>query len=99
MQLADAMGMSMNTTQTTTLRGIIVPEGWDDQGKVLKLAIATYDEGRVLITPNVQGMKLLSWLRKTVKLEGILTLEGALREINVHGFVVDHPPRQSRLGK
>ena len=89
----------MNTTQTTTLRGIIVPEGWDDQGKVLRLAIATYDEGRVLITPDVQGIKLLSWLRKTVKLEGILTLQGPLREIAVQGFDVDHPPGQGRRKK
>lgn len=89
----------MNTTQITTLRGIIVPEGWDDQGKVLRLAIVTYDEGRVLITPDLQGMKLLSWLRKTVKLEGILTLQGPLREIEVHGFAVDYPPGQGRRKK
>ncbi len=89
----------MNTTQPTTLHGIIVAEGWDDQGRVLKLAIATYDEGRILITPNAQGMKLLSWLRKPVKLEGILTRRGALREIDVHGVVADHPPRCDRLEK
>ncbi len=89
----------MNPTETTMIRGIIVPEGWNDQGEVLKLAIVTYDEERVLITPNSQGLKLISWLRKTVKIEGVLTLRGALQEIEVLRFAKDAPPWAGRRKK
>lgn len=89
----------MNSTEPITIRGIIVPEVWDDQGQVLKLAIVTYDEDRVLIAPNTQGLELMSWLRKTVKLEGILTPRGSFREIEVLRFAKDTPPRAGRRKK
>jgi hypothetical protein len=85
----------MHTDSITTVRGIVVPADWDDQGRVLKLAIVTFFEDRVMVVPDARGMSLISCLRKTVRVDGILRTQGNLREIEVQDYAVD-PPGKGR---
>ncbi|MFH1152713.1 MAG: hypothetical protein V1793_02760 [Pseudomonadota bacterium] len=89
----------MQTHETTTIRGIVVPADWDDQGRILRLAIATYFEDRVLIVADPQGMNLMSCLRKKVTVDGILVQQGAIREIKVQAYALDGASVERRRKK
>ncbi len=79
----------MQTHESTTISGIIIPAEWDDQGRILGLAIATYDESRIIIVPNAQAKELMSCLRKAVRVNGILRQKETLQEIEIHTFAID----------
>lgn len=76
-------------SEVATIYGIVIPTNWDDRGNVLKLAIVTYDEGKIVVVPDDQGMALITCLRKTVKVEGMLRQNKGIQEIEIHTFAVD----------
>ena len=76
-------------SEPTTIYGIVIPTDWDDRGNILKLAIVTYDEGKVTVVPNDRGVALVTCLRKAVKVQGILRYNNGLQEIEIHTFAVD----------
>ncbi len=76
-------------TQETTIYGIVIPTDWDDQGNILKVAIVTYDEGKVIIAPDHRGIALMSCLRKAVQARGILRQSNGSREMEIHTFTLD----------
>ncbi|ACN14438.1 hypothetical protein HRM2_13270 [Desulforapulum autotrophicum HRM2] len=76
-------------TQEITIYGIVVPTDWDDQGNILKIAIATYDEGKIIVAPDDRGLALMSCLRKTVQARGILRQNNGSREMEIHTFAMD----------
>lgn len=82
----------MQNNNSTTLRGIVVAADWDDHGKVIGLALVTYDEDRVMIEPNTRGSALLSCIRKAVTVDGILKQVGPVRQVDVLTFAIDEPP-------
>jgi len=54
------------------IKGIIVPAGWDETGKVVDVAISTRNEEEYLIHKNEKGEELLAHQREEVELEGFL---------------------------
>ena len=54
------------------LRGIIIPSGWDIQGNVIALAIATDKEEEYLIDESIHINQLKTVLRKEVEVKGRL---------------------------
>jgi hypothetical protein len=79
----------MNVTETTTIRGIVIPSGWDEKGEVISLTIATYNEGKYLVEDNIQGRQLLSLLRKRVVVNGVLAKRDTKNVIKVDCFQED----------
>lgn len=54
------------------LRGIILPDKWDDTGSIINFALMTDDEDRYLIEyVDHQENVLISFLRKKVEVSGI----------------------------
>ena len=52
------------------IRGIILPEKWNDNGNVISVAIHTDDESTYLIEQNRKGRELLKLVRRKVEAEG-----------------------------
>ena len=49
------------------IRGIILPEKWNDNGNVISVAIHTDDESTYLIEQNRKGRELLKLVRRKVE--------------------------------
>jgi len=52
------------------VRGIVIPAGWDLNGNIVKLAIATDDEQEYLIENHRKIAKLKTLLRQEVVVSG-----------------------------
>lgn len=68
------------------VEGIIIPAGWDNNGNVVNLAIATRTEEEYLITDEDQVAKLKPLLRQEVEVRGILQTQQGKRIIRVKRF-------------
>jgi hypothetical protein len=54
------------------IKGILIPAAWDQDGKIVSLAIATNDEQEYLIDACQRITKLVSLLRNEVVVTGIV---------------------------
>ncbi len=54
----------------TTLMGIVIPCQWDDDGNVVRIALATADEREYEIVPDRMGRDLVSRIRSSVRVTG-----------------------------
>ena len=52
------------------LRGIVIPAAWDQNGKIISVAIATDDENEYLVETQQTVAKLMSLLRREVEVTG-----------------------------
>ena len=69
-----------------TLRGILVPVDWDDEGNVTAVAVSTRDEREYLIDRDAIGKGLQSHIREEIELSGILKDGPAGRTVTVKEF-------------
>jgi hypothetical protein len=76
----------------TTLRGILVPVDWDDEGNVTAVALSTRDEREYLIDKDAIGKGLQSHVREEVELSGILKDGPAGRTVTVKEFRLGTTP-------
>lgn len=76
-------------TQTTTIRGIVIPVAWNEKGDVISVAIVTYNEGKYLVENNVKGQQLFSLLRKCVVIDGGLITRDKIKFIEINNFRED----------
>ena len=79
----------VHPSELATIDGIIIPTDWDDRGNIIKLAIVTYDEGKIIVRPNNCADALITCLRKAVQVQGILRKSNGFEEIEIHTFAVD----------
>jgi hypothetical protein len=79
----------MDMTETTTIRGIVIPAAWDEKGDVISVAIATYHEEKYLVADNITGRRLMSLLRKRVAVDGVIKDEDAVKIIYVQTIRMD----------
>lgn len=54
------------------IKGIVIPAAWDQNGKIISLAIATDDEQEYLIDTRQTVTKLISLLRQEVVITGTI---------------------------
>jgi hypothetical protein len=59
----------------TTIRGILVPADWDEEGNALAVAISTPGENEYVIEPDSKGQELLRLLRQEVEVVGFVEKE------------------------
>jgi hypothetical protein len=76
-------------TETTTIHGIVIPDGWDEKGEVISLAIATYLEEKYLVADNTGGRRLMSLLKKRVAVDGVIKEEDTIKIIDVKRVRID----------
>jgi hypothetical protein len=56
----------------TTIRGILVPADWDNEGNAVEVAVSTPGENEYVIEPDSKGRELLRLLRREVEVTGLL---------------------------
>jgi hypothetical protein len=59
-----------------TIRGIVVPADWDEKGKVVAVAVSTYDEVEYFIENHEKKKGLKTVIREEVEVRGIVKEEG-----------------------
>ena len=57
-------------TQHSDVTGIIIPNNWDENGRVVQLAIYTNKEDVYLVEHSRQGKELLDHINKRVVIKG-----------------------------
>lgn len=62
----------------TTISGIVSPTGWDDEGRVQTVCVAT-DQGKYyFLSTEKKELNLVSFLKKYVEVSGIVSTYGNL---------------------
>ena len=56
----------------TTVRGIVIPADWDEEGNMLAVAISGSDEQEYLIEQNAKGKELLELIRHEIEIDGLV---------------------------
>jgi len=70
-----------------SIRGIILPTGWSQDGAVTELSVMTSDEGEIRINKDSWWEELLSVMRKDVELFGAIEYpEAGKKTITVHYY-------------
>ena len=70
--------------ELTTIRGIIIPSSWDKEGRILKVAISTFDENMYHVNNfDIHG-QLHAMLRKEVEIRGLVSEKTGHKSISVH---------------
>ena len=65
------------------VKGIVIPAGWDLNGNIVKLAIATGDEQEYLIENHHKIEKLKTLLRQEVVVSGLIRDKKEYKAIKV----------------
>ena len=71
-----------------TIKGLIVPADWDEEGKVVAAAISTQEEEEYLIEKNCKGEELLHLLQEEVEVRGVVRAGEGKKTIVVEECVV-----------
>jgi hypothetical protein len=81
----------MDDPQLKTIRGIVIPTDWHDNGLPRSVAIATYREQKYLVAESPKCRQLLSMLNERVVVSGRVHLEDTNMVIEVGDFYLDSP--------
>jgi len=73
-------------TPLTKISGVIIPADWDQDGKVIGVAISTYDEDEYRVEEQVRGQELLQHVRKGVEVVGWAGVEKGKKKITVKSY-------------
>lgn len=71
------------------LRGLVTPAGWDEEGKVIALAISTFDEDEYFVKKNQAEARLYPFLRKEIEVTGVMLEADGKKWIEVRNYSVD----------
>ena len=81
--------MKRKKTKERTISGIIIPGEWDENGKVIGLAIETTDEEKYLVYKNNKGKELLEFIHYKVEATGTVRADehdDSIIKVNRHNL-------------
>ena len=58
--------------ELTTVRGIVIPVDWDENGNALAVAISSPDEQVYFIELDKKGEKILELIRREIEVSGVV---------------------------
>jgi len=74
---------------STTIRGILVPLDWDEDGNVLAIAVSTPGEQEYVVEEDSKGKELLGVIRQEVEVTGVVgTGTKDRKTITVNSYVL-----------
>ena len=72
-----------------SLKGIVIPFNWDDDGNIVQTAFMTFDEDMFLIVGNRLGRLSTHYLRSTVAIDGEILCKGPDKHIRITRLVFE----------
>lgn len=66
-----------------TIRGIVIPVDWDEEGNIVAIAVSTHDEEEYLICGQDKGEELRAHIREEVEISGVLRKKKRKKTITV----------------
>jgi hypothetical protein len=72
---------------SVTIRGLVIPAAWDENGKVTGVHISTYDEKQYFVESNEHLDELLQLIGQETEINGEVRHEGRKNFLKPH-----HPP-------
>ena len=79
----------METTETITIQGILIPSAWNEKGDIIAVVIASYKEEKYLVSDKKIVQRLLSFLRKRVVVNGTVDRKDTNRIIDIKDIKID----------
>ena len=76
---------------TQTIRGIVIPTDWHDNGHPRSVAIATYREQKYLVAESPKCRQLLTLLNERVVVSGVIRRVAGNMVIEIGDFYLDIP--------
>ncbi len=76
-----------DSKSSVTIRGLVIPSAWDENGKVTGVHISTYDEKQYFVESNEHLDELLQLVGQETVINGEVRHEGRKNLLKVH-----HPP-------
>jgi hypothetical protein len=58
--------------ELTTVRGIVIPVDWDEEGNTLVAAISGSNEQEYVIEQDKKGKELLKFIRHEIEVDGVV---------------------------
>lgn len=79
----------MEKDPLTTINGILIPDAWDDRGKVVAVAVFTFQEQKIRVIDDRLGKALKQYLRKRVIIDGDMITHDPAPSIRVRQYWID----------
>lgn len=67
----------------TKIHGLVIPANWDAAGKILDIAIASFDEDQFFVEPNENIEKLFKLIGQPVVVKGLIRVVDDKKMITV----------------
>ena len=81
----------MSDSELKTIRGIVIPTDWHDNGHPRSVAIATYREKKYMVADSPLSRQLLLLLNQRVVVSGTVCHREETLVIDVGDFYLDSP--------
>ena len=79
----------MEISQKIVVTGIIMPNNWDENGKVIEIALYTSNEEVYALADNNLTQELIHLLQKKVEIKGEIRIQpDGNRSISVQNYIV-----------
>lgn len=65
----------------TTVRGVVIPVDWDEEGNTIAAAISSSDEQEYIINQDAKGKELLRLMRQEIEASGVVKKGSKVRKI------------------
>ena len=75
----------INNGARTIVRGLVTPIDWDDDGNAVDISINSFDEQEYPVYMDINGKKLISFVRQEIEVKGRFTGAGKKR-FKVQGY-------------
>jgi len=72
-----------NKNGLVTLKGIIIPVDWDNNGNIIAIAISTHGEEEFLICNDNNGKKLFNFIQNLVRVSGKIKEVAGIKLIKI----------------
>lgn len=74
--------------ELSTVRGLIIPVDWDQEGNVVGLALSSYDEREYRIEKQDKGIELFKFIREEVEVTGSIVEEKGKKTFKVKEYTL-----------
>ncbi len=76
----------MEKDRPVSIRGLVTPSEWDENGKILAISISAFDEEEYLVDKDEKGDSLLPFLHKEMEIVGLIRKEGCVKKIKIEKY-------------